>query len=188
MARTPEAPTGATPDASSSKDGKGRPTPSRKEKEEARKRPLVVNDRAERRRREREASAIQREKARVGMANGEERYLPVRDRGVQRRFIRDYIDARWSVGELILPTIALYLVSSLVPLDVVAFAGLGLIWFIFTASIIDFIVLIIGLKRRLVEKFGAPEKGYRFYAAIRTMYFRQLRMPKPQVKRGEYPE
>lgn len=187
MARTPEASTGATPDTSAAKDGKGRPTPSRKEKEDARKRPLVVNDRAERRRRDREAANIQRDKARVGMANGDERYIPARDRGVQRRFMRDYIDARWSIGELILPTIVLYLVTSLVPIDAVVYSGLGVIWFVFSAAIIDFIVLIIGLKRRLVEKFGAPEKGYRLYSAVRAMYFRQLRMPKPQVKRGEYP-
>lgn len=187
MARTPEAPTGATPDAPTTKDGKGRPTPSRKEKEEARKRPLVVNDRAERRRRERDAAAAQREKARIGMANGDERYLPARDRGPQRKFIRDYIDARWSVGELLLPTIVVFFVTSFFPYEVVVLIGFGLMWFILIASLIDVVIVGFVLKRRLEEKFGTPDKGYRFYAGIRAVYLRQIRLPKPQVKRGDFP-
>ena len=188
MARTPEAPTGTTPESTPAKDGKGRPTPSRKEKEEARKRPLVVNDRAERRRREREAATIQREKARVGMANGDERYLPARDRGPQRKFIRDYIDARWSVGELLLPTIVIFFITSFVPFETVIIIGFGLMWFILIASFIDIVVVSFVLKRRLEEKFGSADKGFRFYAGIRAVYLRQIRLPKPQVKRGDFPQ
>jgi len=187
VARTPEAPTGATPDSTPTKDGKGRPTPTRREKEDARKRPLVVNDRAERRRREREAANIQREKARIGMANGDERYLPTRDRGPQRRFIRDFVDARWSVGELMLPTIVLFFITSFVPLDVVVFTGFGLMWFVLIASLIDIVIASYVLKRRLEEKFGSADKGFRFYLGMRAIYFRQMRQPKPQVKRGDFP-
>lgn len=192
MARTPDAPTGATPGTELNKDsvssGKGRPTPTRKEKEDARKRPLVVNDRAERRRREREAASIQREKARIGMANGDERYLQARDRGPQRRFIRDYIDARWSVGELLLPTIVIFFVTSFFPYETIVIIGFGLMWFILIASLIDIFIASFVLKRRLEEKFGSADKGYRFYAGIRAVYIRPLRLPKPQVKRGDFPE
>jgi len=187
VARTPEAPAGSTPDAPTTNSGKGRPTPSRKEKEDARKRPLVVNDRAERRRREREAAAVQREKARVGMANGDERYLPARDRGPQRKFIRDYIDARWSVGELLLPTIVLFFVTSFIPSELVVVIGFALMWFILIASLIDIVIVSFVLKRRLEEKFGAADRGFRFYAGIRAVYLRQIRLPKPQVKRGDFP-
>lgn len=185
MARTPEAPIGATPETA--KDGKGRPTPTRKEKEDARKRPLVTNDRVERRRREREAAAAQREKARVGMANGDERYLPARDRGPQRKFIRDYIDARWSVGELLLPMIVVFFVTSFFPYEVVVLIGFGLMWFILIASLIDVLIVSIVIKRRLEEKFGSADKGFRFYAGVRAVYLRRLRLPKPQVKRGDFP-
>ena len=37
------------------------------------------------------------------MANGEEKYLPVRDRGPQRKFVRDFVDAGWHAGELLMP-------------------------------------------------------------------------------------
>ena len=51
---------------------KGRPTPSRAEQEAARKRPLVP-DTKEAKARAKADLATQREKARIGMANGEQR-------------------------------------------------------------------------------------------------------------------
>ncbi|MBZ6371944.1 MAG: DUF3043 domain-containing protein, partial [Microbacterium hominis] len=81
--------------------GKNRPTPSRAEQEAARKRPLVA-DTKEARARAKAELAAQREKARIGMANGDERYLPVRDKGPQRRFVRDWVDSGWHAGELLM--------------------------------------------------------------------------------------
>jgi alkylation response protein AidB-like acyl-CoA dehydrogenase len=73
--------------------GKGHATPSRAEQEAARKRPLVP-DTKEAKARAKADLAAQRDKARVGMAAGDERYLTARDKGPQRRFARDYVDSR----------------------------------------------------------------------------------------------
>ena len=45
-------------------------------------------------------------------------------------------------------------------------------------------------KRTAREKFGASrmEKGLGWYAAMRSLQMRVLRMPKPQVRRGQRPE
>ena len=193
MARSTQSPAGTSPGTELNQDsisnGKGHATPTRKEKEAARKRPLVANDRVERRRREREAAAAERERARIGMANGEQKYLPIRDRGPQRRYIRDYTDARWSVGELLLPTIAFFFITSFFPPDsVVQLIGFAIMWFVLLAAIIDAVIVGNILKRKITEKFGSMDKGGRFYAAMRMVYFRQMRMPKPQVKRGDFPE
>ena len=192
MARSTQSPEGTSPGTELNQDsissGKGHATPTRKEKEAARKRPLVANDRTERRRREREAATVERERARVGMANGEQKYLPIRDRGPQRKYIRDYVDARWSVGELLLPTIALFFISSFFPPDsVVQFVGFAVMWFVLLVSVIDAVIVGFILKRKLTEKFGSMDKGGRFYAAMRMVYFRQMRLPKAQVRRGEFP-
>lgn len=176
--------------------GKGRPTPTRKEKEAARKRPLVANDRAERKRRERETTAIERERQRVGMANGEERYLPARDRGPQRRYIRDYIDARWSIGELLLPMIAVFFVINFVSTipEVVAavpeisYIALLVMWLALLVSFVDVVFLWSSLGRKVKAKFGATERGFRFYVLMRAIYLRPMRLPKPQVARGDFPE
>ena len=66
-------------------DTKGRPTPTRKEREAANKRPIVVADRSEARRVNRERDRIERAKVNAGYAAGDERYLPMRDRGAQKR-------------------------------------------------------------------------------------------------------
>jgi len=83
--------------------GKGRPTPTRKEREAANLRPLVSSDRKAAGQASKAQVASERQRARIGLANGEEKYLPARDKGPQRRFIRDYVDARFSVGEILIP-------------------------------------------------------------------------------------
>jgi hypothetical protein len=153
--------------------GKGHATPTRKEREAANLRPLVSSDRKAGNKASRAKMNEAREKARVGMANGEEKFLPTRDKGVQRRYIRDYIDARWSVGELILPAMFLVIILTVINNAVIQ-------------SIAIFGMLI---QRRLTAKFGAEkmQKGNRWYTAMRALQLRPMRLPKPQVKRGNFP-
>jgi hypothetical protein len=195
VARNPTTPAGTSPGTELNPESsvtKGRPTPSRKEQEAARKRPLVVNDNAERRRREREAAAALREKQRIGLANGDQRYLPARDRGPQKKWVRDFVDARWSVGELVVPVVVIYLVASFIPNQptVMPIAELSALWALLVIVAIDVFVLGRSVRKGLAAKFGSEnvERGVRFYAAVRSVYLRVLRVPRPQAKRGEYPE
>jgi len=192
VARNTQAPEGTSPGTELNQDsmstGKGRPTPTRKEKEAARKRPLVANDRAERRRQEREALAVQRERQRIGQANGEEKFLPMRDRGPQRRYIRDYVDARTGISELFFPIILIILIATFFPqYPVVVLTSTLAMYVVILLVIIDVVVLGLILRKKLVEKFGTAEKGFRLYSAMRAVYFRPMRLPKPQVKRGAWP-
>jgi len=170
--------------------GKGRPTPTRKEKEAARKRPLVSSDRTQARKDSRAVMQTEREKQRIGMANGVEKYLPMRDRGVQRRYVRDYIDARTSIGEFLIPVMVIVLIATVLPQPEVQVGAFGLLWFFFIAAVIDCIVVGFIIRRKLAAKFGASkvETGLRWYAAMRMLQLRVMRLPKPQVKRRQYPE
>ena len=189
MPHTPAAPApkDESTETETSATGKGRPTPSRAEREAARKRPLVPNDRRAASKERRERLNAQRERARIGMANGEERFLPLRDKGPQKKFVRDYVDARFSPGEIMLPLVALFLVISFIPYAGVAEYGILAVWAFFFLVIIDSVLMGARLKKRLGEKFGESkvEKGYRWYAAMRALQMRPLRLPKPQVKRGD---
>ena len=58
---------------------------------------------------------LQRDKARIGLANGDEKYLPARDRGPQKRYVRDYVDARFSIGEMLLPFLFIVIIATIIP-------------------------------------------------------------------------
>ncbi|ODA89645.1 hypothetical protein ATY41_04085 [Leifsonia xyli subsp. xyli] len=171
------------------KQGKGIPTPSRREQEAARKRPLVPNDRKEAAKLARANQAEAREKARIGMANGDERYLTVRDRGPQRRFVRDFVDARFSIGEFLIPVMLVVIVLSFLPWAFMQVWGLIALWTFFLIAVIDGFILGFQVRRRVGRKFGESkvERGLRWYAAMRAFQLRAMRLPKPQVKRGRYP-
>jgi hypothetical protein len=168
--------------------GKGRPTPTRKEREAANLRPLVSDDRKEARRQARTQMQAARERARIGMANGEEKYLPARDRGPQKRFVRDYVDARFSVGELLIPAMFIVIILTLFPQPEVQIFGLFALWGFFLIATIDAILLGLRLRRKIAEKFGESRaEKVRWYAAMRSLQLRIMRLPKPQVKRGQHP-
>ncbi len=168
---------------------KGAPTPRRKDQEAARRRPLVHNDRKAAREAQKKAMAEQRAKMRQAMETGEEKYLPVRDRGPQKRWVRDYVDARFGIGEWLLIIMLVFLFASfMMPLEVRGMVT----YFMFLLMIAVFVELFwVGRKVRkgLAAKFGPEnvEKGVRFYGAMRALQMRRLRLPKPLVKRGEFP-
>ncbi|WP_090953707.1 DUF3043 domain-containing protein [Arthrobacter sp. ov118] len=169
--------------------GKGAPTPKRSAQEAARKRPLVPEDRKASKAAERAAVAEQRVKMRQAMDSGDEKFLPVRDKGPQKRFARDYVDARFSLGEyLMFGALVFVIISLLVPASSQQMIYvLGAFWVMFLAVFVDVFILSRKLKKRLAEKFGQVESGTVWYGSMRSLQFRRLRLPKPQVNRGEFP-
>jgi len=184
----PEAGADNAASESTAKVGKGAPTPSRAEQEAARKRPLVPNDRKEAAKQARSKQAEARERARVGMALGEDKYLPARDRGPQKKFVRDYVDARFSIGEVLIPVMFAVIVLTLIPSAQIQYIGILALWAFFLVAVVDVVVLGFVLTRKVKEKFGEDKaEKVRWYAAMRALQLRPLRLPKPQVKRRQYP-
>lgn len=168
--------------------GKGHPTPSRKQAQAANARPIVGSKDKAVQKQLRQQQNEARERARIGMMQGEERYLGPRDRGPQRRYVRDYVDARWNIGELLIPMMLVVLVMTFIP-GVMQLISLFAIWVFVGLAIIDAVILGFILKKKLAAKFGEGQvqPGFRWYAAMRAFQFRPLRMPKPQVRRRQYP-
>lgn len=167
--------------------GKGHPTPSRKEREAANKRPLVPNDRKEAARLERARANEARNRARIGLAAGDERYLPLRDRGPQKKYARDYVDARYNVGELMVPFMFLVIIMTFIPSLPVQESSFLVLWAFFFIALTDVMILSIQLRKKMTAKFGSIDKGVRWYAGMRSLQMRPLRLPKPQVARRQYP-
>ncbi|MEK2488716.1 DUF3043 domain-containing protein [Kitasatospora purpeofusca] len=168
---------------------KGRPTPKRSEAETNRRtRVTVPKDRKEASRQARERMRSEREKQRQALMDGDERHLPARDKGPVRKFTRDYVDARWSLAEFFLPAAVLILVLSIIKVPALQKLSTLLFLLFFVLVILDFVRLGFGLRKQLAERFaGQNTRGAVAYGLMRILQMRRLRLPKPQVRRGEKP-
>ncbi|MBK8757205.1 MAG: DUF3043 domain-containing protein [Actinomycetales bacterium] len=168
---------------------KNRPTPTRREAEAANRRPLVVTDKKTARIQEREARRQQAVITRTAMMTGDESKMPVRDRGADRRYIRDFVDARFSLGEILLPVMLLSLLLSFIKESWALLTVFILVYGMIALCVIDAALMWRKLKRQLVAKFGADnlQKGNTMYAVMRAFQMRRGRLPRPMVTRGQHP-
>jgi hypothetical protein len=165
---------------------KNRPTPKRKDAEQKRvlKR-LAPAATKEEKKIQKQQLRLARAAQREAYMRGDENALPVRDRGPVKRFVRDYVDARRSIGEYFLPVIVAVLFMTVVPVLVVQFAAIILLYSILGISILDGIFLSRKIKREVTERFpGEPLKGLGMYGWLRSTQIRRLRAPQPKVTRG----
>ncbi|WP_233188096.1 DUF3043 domain-containing protein [Actinomyces qiguomingii] len=190
-----DADTASKPTTAVKKSGKGRPTPKRKDAQSRNLHPIVPADRKAAKREARAKRDEAWERQRQAMQTGDDRYLPPRDKGPIKRYIRDYIDARFSLGELFMPLTLLLMIvliglSALRPLISYYFM-LAIYLFLFVA-IGDAVICWRQLRRRLYAKFGSDkvqEQGMIFwYIFSRCFNLRRWRQPVPQVARRQYPD
>lgn len=176
-------------DAHPEREGaKNRPTPKRRDQQAARRQPLVVDDRKRAKQISKEKRRERARLARQAMLTGDEKHMPIRDAGPVKRFVRDWVDARRSVGEFLLPVMLVVLALSFIQNPRVMVVIFVLVYGLMTAGILDSILAWRRLKKQLVARFGedAP-KGNAFYAVMRMFQMRRTRMPRPQVKVGQSP-
>ncbi|GAA3859581.1 DUF3043 domain-containing protein [Streptomyces sp. NPDC003328] len=168
---------------------KGRPTPKRSEAQSQRR--SVANTSTTRKdaaRRQRDDRRAAMERQRQALAGGDERYLPARDKGPVRKFARDYVDSRFNVAEFFLPLAVIILVLSVVRVAQLQNIALLLWLVVIILIVLDSIFSAFRLRKRLAERFPDQNKrGAVPYALMRSLQMRRLRLPKPQVKRGERP-
>ncbi|MDQ0777781.1 hypothetical protein QF026_006247 [Streptomyces aurantiacus] len=168
---------------------KGRPTPKRSEAQSQRRSvantPTTRKEAAKRQRSDRRAHM---EKQRQALASGDERYLPARDKGPVRKLARDFIDSRFCIAEFFLPLAVVILVLSMVRIGQLQNVALLMWLFVIVLIVVDSVGVAIRLKKQLNARFPDESKrGAVAYALMRSLQMRRLRLPKPQVKRGERP-
>jgi hypothetical protein len=169
--------------------GKGKPTPRRREAQRRRTGPVAPPPRTRREayRRMREQSADRRATTREGMRSGDERFLMARDRGPERRLVRDIVDSRRNVGVLFLLMALVYAASIFVSNIQVKAAATSLWLTVLALLIVDSLVL--GLRIRKLVRQRFPDTKQRmgslvFYGITRATMVRRWRAPKPQVPVG----
>lgn len=171
--------------------GKGRPTPTRKEAEAAAKaRAKVPRTRKEIAKAQKEQSrnvkSDSMQTVRKGMKEGDERYLLPRDKGPMRRFVRDYVDHRFSVLELLIPLLILTMILGYSGNPTLAGIGNTILFAMVAVAALDIFVLRRRLRKELDERFPEePIKGITYYSTTRAIQMKFMRLPKPKVKIGE---
>lgn len=168
---------------------KGRPTPTRKEQEAKNQRGLIIDPKAGNKERKEKVRA-ERELQYQAMRNGDEKNMPYEHRGPERRYLRDFVDARTSIGEFLLPLSIVFVIGSLLPFAAAAGGALILVFYVFVlAAIVDTWLMTRRLKKHFIAKFGAGRvpRGWVFYVISRHFNMRRFRVPRPKVARGEFP-
>ncbi|GGS21567.1 DUF3043 domain-containing protein [Streptomyces griseoviridis] len=168
---------------------KGRPTPKRSQAQSQRRSvastPTTRKEAAKRQREERRTAL---ERQRQALASGDERYLPARDKGPVRKFARNWIDSRFNIAEYFLPMAVVILVLSMIRVASLQNIALLLWLVVIVLIVLDSAVTGFRLKKALGERFpDENRRGAVAYALMRSLQMRRLRLPKPQVKRGERP-
>lgn len=168
-------------------DKKGRPTPKRKDAQAA----LKVSSLApavskEEKKRAKDAARAERVNSRAAYMRGDESALPLRDKGPVKKFVRNYVDSRRSIGEYFLPIIFIVLALTLIPSKIFQVGSIFLMYSVLLASVINGIILSRRLKKEVLQKFpGADIKGIGMYGWLRSTQMRRMRAPKPAIQRGE---
>ena len=177
---------------------KGHATPKRSEAQAARRtpivasaaptnRPLTKEEKAERRQKER----VARDESYEGMKAGVEKHLPTRDRGAQRRYVRQYIDARRNIAEYFMPIVLIFLLVTLFTSQmgfvVVSMVLMLFFYLLLAIGAVDLYLMWKKLKSLLIAKFGEVEKGTAYYACMRAFQLRRMRLPQASTAYGDFP-
>ena len=172
-------PTTAELAAAAGRAKKSRPTPSRREAEAARR------QRVNRTLTKKEARTDAARQARTQRM----RAISARDNVPEKALLRDYIDARFSVGELLLPSLVLILAVSLIGSRLPAitiYATFLMYAFILLVLFDGLFVMWRGFKKVLAARLPqANPKGLLMYGLNRCIQIRRFRMPPPRIKRGD---
>jgi len=165
--------------------GKGRPTPKRRDARKQR-RVTTPTSRKEAAAQRRERLREQRAAQRAALRTGDERHLPPRDSGPGKRLARDFVDSRFTVGQVFFGMILVALGLAFIPVPAVIAAANFAMLLVFGFVLINSIRVGRSAKAAVIEKYGDKEAtGITGYATMRAMQPRRMRRPPPRVKRGD---
>ena len=157
---------------------KDRPTPTRREAEAAR--------------RQRVTRTLSKKEARVEASRHSRaerlKAINAREAVPEKALLRDYVDARFSLGEFLLPSLvvilALTFLSQTVPM--VSVLSTVVMYLFMLAVIADSALMWRGFKKVLAARLPkASTRGLLMYGVNRAIQIRRFRMPPPRIKRGQ---
>jgi hypothetical protein len=136
----------------------------------------------------REDRRRERTEAMQGMRQGDERYLMARDRGPERRLVRDLVDSRRNIGSYFILGALIVLVGSITKISTVVLVS-NILWFLLAfLMVVDSFLIARRIKKLVRERFPKTTQrtgSLQLYGIMRALQFRRFRTPNPQVKVGD---
>lgn len=121
------------------------------------------------------------------IAAGDEAALPERDRGPVRRYVRNIVDSRYNLLGMFMP-VALGLMFVMIAVPQIQFYISPAMMLLMVLMALDGVLLARKVGRLVDIKYpDNTEARWKLgiYAASRASTLRRMRMPRPQVRRGE---
>lgn len=140
-------------------------------------------------RKEREESRRRQREAQAAMDRGEEQYLLPRDKGPERAFVRDWVDARRFINNFVMPFALVLLVSMFITNGIPEAAAVVSIVSMVFIVVFATEAVFIGRRANRAVRAEFPNTtqaglGLGFYAYSRAMQPRRWRSPKARVALG----
>ncbi|MYW95031.1 DUF3043 domain-containing protein [Amycolatopsis rubida] len=181
--------------------GKGKATPKRREAEGRRRGPVAapptsMREAMKRNKELRKANPVskedRKEAARVRrerMMSGDDKYLPPRDKGPVKAYVRDLVDSRRNILGLFMPLAILVFLALLVPAPAVQqYITLVCMAMLLVMAIEGFVngrKISKLVRERFPKEPSTATRGVGWYAFVRASQIRKLRVPKPRLKAGD---
>ncbi len=163
----------------------GKATPKRKQG--GRKAEPPPANRREATKRMRQQQRESRAEARAGMIAGEEKYLPARDKGPERALVRDIVDSRRNLASYFLFVMMFVLLMSFLRIPALVLYA-NMFFYVYLLGVVaDSFLLTRRIKRIMTPRFPKatrPPRSHYFYAIMRSLNIRRLRMPKARASLG----
>ena len=114
--------------------------------------------------------------------------ISAREAVPEKVLMRDYIDARFNLGEFLLPSVVVILAVTLLGSywPAVTLIATMVMYLFILGVFVDGYLMWRGFKKVLAERLPkASPKGLLLYGMTRSTQIRRFRSPAPRIKRGE---
>ncbi|WP_037368025.1 DUF3043 domain-containing protein [Amycolatopsis orientalis] len=181
--------------------GKGKATPKRREAEGRKRGPVAppptsMREAMKRNKELRKANPVSKEERREAarqrrerMMSGDDKYLPPRDKGPVKAYVRDLVDSRRNILGLFMPLAILVFLALLVPAPAVQqYITLVCMAMLLVMAIEGFVngrKISKLVNERFPKEPATAKRGVGWYAFVRASQIRKLRVPKPRLKPGD---
>jgi hypothetical protein len=167
--------------------GKGRPTPKRSQAEKGRYQSITGSRSGSSRSGSRTpADRAERTRKYEAMKRGEDWALNPRDRGPERKLVRDFIDSKRRISEYYMYALIVLLVALFTRNKSLNTYISPLVLVLIVLVAIDGLLIRRSIQRLIAQRLpGSSTRGLTIYGLMRALQIRRFRVPAPQVSPGD---